>query len=402
MSTAMGISGTIEEKRLQLIEKNMGKQAAFNAALEMMGDKIGADRAEELRKFGETFQELGNKVTLFFTKVQAAIAKLLNQALDAGANANVRGRARDLVSQNPNNRAFFDVNQRIEDIQNREAKGAAANKQKTRDLNAAKAERLAIAETLILEKDRDKARVKTNKLITAGIGDLEKENKLNRAIKAGKEEEFLVQEAIKNKAEEMGLVFKDLEEGQQNRIRDAVKINRGLKEQAENAKAVRDAFESISQSIGTDIKDGIAGLIKGTSTLGDLLNNVANRFLDVALNQALFGDILGAGGKKGGGILGFLTGGALAEGGRAAGGKSFIVGEKGPELFVPKSSGTVVPNNKLGGGGSTSVVVNVDASGTNVQGNEAQGKELGTLLSVAVQQELLKQQRPGGLLSSLR
>ena len=61
-----------------------------------------------------------------------------------------------------------------------------------------------------------------------------------------------------------------------------------------------------------------------------------------------------------------------------------------------------MPNNKLGGGGSTSVVVNVDASGTDVQGDEAQAKELGTLISVAVQGELLKQQRPGGLLSSLR
>ena len=49
-----------------------------------------------------------------------------------------------------------------------------------------------------------------------------------------------------------------------------------------------------------------------------------------------------------------------------------------------------------------SVVVNVDASGTDVQGDEAQAKELGTLISVAVQGELLKQQRPGGLLASLR
>ena len=61
-----------------------------------------------------------------------------------------------------------------------------------------------------------------------------------------------------------------------------------------------------------------------------------------------------------------------------------------------------MPNNKLGGGGSTSVVVNVAASGSDVQGNEAQAKELGTALSVAVRQELLKQQRPGGLLSTLR
>jgi hypothetical protein len=58
-----------------------------------------------------------------------------------------------------------------------------------------------------------------------------------------------------------------------------------------------------------------------------------------------------------------------------------------------------VPNNKLGGGGSTSVVVNVDASGTDVQGDEAQARELGTLISIAVKGELVKQQRPGGLLT---
>ena len=61
-----------------------------------------------------------------------------------------------------------------------------------------------------------------------------------------------------------------------------------------------------------------------------------------------------------------------------------------------------MPNNKLGGGGSTNVVVNVDASGSDVQGDDAGAKALGTLISVAVQGEILKQQRPGGLLSSLR
>ena len=400
MSQAMGIAGTVEEKRLQLIEQNLGKQAAYNAALEMLGDKIGPDQAEELRKFGETFQKLGNDVTLFFTKVQAAIAKLLNKALDAGANANVRGRARDLVAQNPNNRAFFDVNQKIAGIEARETTGRAEAKQKQDDLRAAKAERLEIAETLILEKDKNILRVKTNKLITAGLAELEKENELSRAIIAGKEEEFLIEQAVKSEVEKIGQTMETINATQLQRIRDGVTINKDLKKQAEIAKDLQDAFDSLSTSINNDIKEGIKGLIKGTSTLGDLLNNVADRFLDVALNQALFGSILGSGGEKGGGLLGAI--GLFANGGRPPVGKPSIVGEKGPELFVPSSSGTIVPNNKLGGGGSTSVVVNVDASGSDVQGDDAGAKELGTLISVAVQGELLKQQRPGGLLSSLR
>ena len=397
MSQAMGIAGTVEEKRLQLIEQNLGKQAAYNAALEMLGDKIGPDQAEELRKFGETFQKLGNDVTLFFTKVQAAIAKLLNKALDAGANANVRGRARDLVAQNPNNRAFFDVNQKIAGIEARETTGRAEAKQKQDDLRAAKAERLEIAETLILEKDKNILRVKTNKLITAGLAELEKENELSRAIIAGKEEEFLIEQAVKSEVEKIGQTMETINATQLQRIRDGVTINKDLKKQAEIAKDLQDAFDSLSTSINNDIKEGIKGLIKGTSTLGDLLNNVADRFLDVALNQALFGSILGSGGEKGGGILGAI--GLFANGGRPPVGRPSIVGEKGPELFVPSSSGTIVPNNKLGGGGSTSVVVNVDASGSDVQGDDAGGQELGTLIAAAVQGELVKQQRPGGLLN---
>ena len=67
------------------------------------------------------------------------------------------------------------------------------------------------------------------------------------------------------------------------------------------------------------------------------------------------------------------------------------------ELFTPASSGFVTPNHALGG--STTVVVNVDASGTEVQGDEEQGRELGRLISVAVQSEIIQQQRPGGLLA---
>ena len=160
------------------------------------------------------------------------------------------------------------------------------------------------------------------------------------------------------------------------------------------AEQLNDAFEKISQSIRNDIKNGIAGLIKGTSTLGDMLNNIANKFLDLALNNALFGNSFGD--KVTGGLFKFL---GFARGGRPPVGKPSIVGEKGPELFVPRSSGTIVPNNKLGGGGTNNVVVNVDASGSDVQGDDAGGQELGTLIAVAVQGELVKQQRPGGLLN---
>ena len=51
------------------------------------------------------------------------------------------------------------------------------------------------------------------------------------------------------------------------------------------------------------------------------------------------------------------------------------------------------------GGGSTNVVVNVDASGSNVEGDEEESRALGVALSVAIETELIKQKRPGGLLA---
>jgi hypothetical protein len=67
---------------------------------------------------------------------------------------------------------------------------------------------------------------------------------------------------------------------------------------------------------------------------------------------------------------------------------------------MPGIRGTVIPNG--GFGSSTNVVVNVDASGSSVQGDQAQAKQLGVVVSAAVQAELVKQQRPGGLLSGTR
>ena len=88
--------------------------------------------------------------------------------------------------------------------------------------------------------------------------------------------------------------------------------------------------------------------------------------------------------------------GKFANGGFAQKGKSYLVGERGPELFSPGVSGTITPNHAMGG--ATNIVVNVDASGSNVEGDESESQALGQVLASAIQSELIKQKRPGGLL----
>ena len=57
----------------------------------------------------------------------------------------------------------------------------------------------------------------------------------------------------------------------------------------------------------------------------------------------------------------------------------------------------ITPNHALGG--STSIVVNVDASGSSFEGDEQNSRELGRIISAAIQSELINEKRPGGLLA---
>jgi len=78
-----------------------------------------------------------------------------------------------------------------------------------------------------------------------------------------------------------------------------------------------------------------------------------------------------------------------------------LMGEAGPEAIVPLKRGK---DGKLGiaggSGGSTVVNVSVDAKGTKVEGDTPTASQLGKLIGVAVKAELIKEQRPGGLLSN--
>ena len=77
-----------------------------------------------------------------------------------------------------------------------------------------------------------------------------------------------------------------------------------------------------------------------------------------------------------------------------------IMGEAGPEAILPLKKG---PGGKLGvhssGAGASNIVVNVDASGSSVEGNEQESKALGKAIGAAVQAEIVKQKMPGGLLN---
>tara|TARA_R100000234_G_scaffold112691_1_gene86581 strand:- start:6945 stop:8987 length:2043 start_codon:yes stop_codon:yes gene_type:complete len=146
-------------------------------------------------------------------------------------------------------------------------------------------------------------------------------------------------------------------------------------------------YEQIGTSIRTGMVDAIEGAINGTKTLGEVatavFGQIQRSLIQYGVN-AFLGGLPGEIGK-------FFSLGNRANGGPVKGGSPYMVGERGPEIFTPSTSGTI--------SAGTNIVVNVDASGSSVEGDENSGRELGRLISAAVQSEILQQQRPGGLLA---
>lgn len=215
-----------------------------------------------------------------------------------------------------------------------------------------------------------------------------------------------------------------------------------LATQIDSLRQLQTITNSIADSLGSGLTNAFNALIDGTNNWGAALREIASTVLkDIAkqliqiliIDQAIsfFRSVFSFGGGGGGaGLsnlsapatinnpLGFLSpsanGNVFAANGivpYAMGGivdkptlfpfaKGIgLMGEAGPEAIMPLKRGRDGRLGVAGGGGTTNVVVNVDASGSSVEGDKRQAKQLGAVVSAAVQAELIKQKRPGGLLA---
>ena len=175
-----------------------------------------------------------------------------------------------------------------------------------------------------------------------------------------------------------------------NTLEGTNKLTEGV---VEGTKGIKNAFDEIGNSIATGVSDALVGAIQGTKTLGQaassILNDISSQLLRLGINTLLK--------STGFGIFENLTG--FANGGRPPVGRPSIVGERGPELFVPSTAGTIIPNHKMGGT-TNNIVVNVDVDGgASVDADENNSKQFGLALAAAIQAEIINQKRAGGLLA---
>ena len=111
--------------------------------------------------------------------------------------------------------------------------------------------------------------------------------------------------------------------------------------------------DAIFLSAGDMIAQGFEDAILSGEKLGEVVRSLGRDLVRLVFQQMVTAPLAK-------GISAALKIPFMAMGGPVSSGSPYVVGEKGPELFVPHASGTIVPNNKMGGGGSGSGGVTVN------------------------------------------
>tara|TARA_B100000614_G_scaffold9244_1_gene8395 strand:- start:7107 stop:9089 length:1983 start_codon:yes stop_codon:yes gene_type:complete len=424
LTDSLGLAGTAEGRRLKFIEEMEGAHVALALATEKMTEIVGEDGVQSLKEFAEGSELLGNSFKKSMLKIQVAAADLFNSLRkflpgqkEAEANRTAELARLGGAGKDPFLQALIAEQKKIEEelkVIEKQNLDKTIKDQALGPLSFSSggmfpSQIKQTAEQQIndneqrnnLQKDLDKLtkEIKLREQNFAKIGkgvelDKERQDILDKGLKSITDQNTFLQNQLllgkqgaeieklkKDLANEMGIAVSKFTDSQVEQIENAVKFRDELTK-------INELYSSIGSTIETGLVDAIEGAINGTKTLGDVARSV---FTQIQRSLIQFGVNSFLGGLPGIGKMFRADGGPVKRGG------SFIVGERGPELFTPGVSGMITPNHALGG--STNVVVNVNASGSSVEGDEQQGRQLGLAISAAVQSEILNQKRPGGLLA---
>ena len=141
-----------------------------------------------------------------------------------------------------------------------------------------------------------------------------------------------------------------------------------LKAVSEQMPSLAEHMSTVSKAAAGSLTDALTSAISGAKSFGEAMKDMAKSVIDSLIKmmvqywivQPLFNAI--------GGALGMPTTAATGKaiGGSVQNGQPYMVGERGPEMFVPNQSGSIVPNGSLGGGGGVTVNQTINVS-TGVQ-----------------------------------
>jgi tape measure domain-containing protein len=336
---------------VQKVAKSSEKLKSLKAIAGGDDGEAAKKQANEIKRLTREIENLGVSE---FTRVQR-----LQQQFDALTGLNVKERERlQILLNQARAQEVLDAFNDAADQGNKNAAEIAEDEQKEKeDLEKRRADGYTdIWRGLDDEyEDLNAKMIKSDKARIAEQLKLEHERSLRRIADLGLESEQS-QDLIEKENE---VYKKRLEEAAANSKETADHVTEFWKEAARN---IQDAFSDLFFDVMQGEFDNLEKSFKRT------IDRMVANLLAAQLTDSLFGADFGKSGKVGDGSiigkagdwLGDLFGGFFAEGGMPPMGKVSVVGERGPELFVPKSAGTIIPNNQIKQG-NTQVNVTVYA-----------------------------------------
>ena len=180
-------------------------------------------------------------------------------------------------------------------------------------------------------------------------------------------------ESMKIKIEEVGLAMDfSAEEIRLALLKAEDHFGKGEEVVSDWEKQILQSVETIRSGLESGLTEAFQGAINGTETFKDTFLDILKLIQREIIRTVIVGQLLKAIGGAFGGFLGGGGGGggvpttlfdsfgdALAEGGPVQANKSFLVGEKGPEIFTPSGSGRIIPNDQMGNGGGDQIILQV-------------------------------------------
>ena len=320
------------------VKRTLEERQAFNelqTAQRMSG--AGTDQAKRMVEFLGKYRSIANEILA----INETIAKVEAQRDVLQANGiNVSEKLRDLNAERRN--LVIDLNAQLQTQYNQAAE--------------AETERLLAVDEL--------------------LSSAQYELELARQKDPLKRAELQIDQQLKSDA----ITKLNLTDKQLKQLKDILMITEQIKNESSKNEEI---FERMSSSVAGAFSSAIDAVTDSTKTLGDALGDIGRKLLATIGNMLIMYGIAQALGALGGGagnpqgIFSFLARGFgfRANGGPVSAGSPYVVGEHGPELFVPGSSGSIVSNDNLRSAmgaapGSGSPVLNMSFQTTSIGGVE--------------------------------
>jgi len=318
---AMGLAGTAEAKRIQIIEQLQGKQAAFNAAMQKMRETIGTEATKRLEEFGEKASLVGSEFKIAMTKMQAALIPLID-AVDKflGVSKGAAKAQRERFIENSKNPSIVSRREELAGIRaNKNARGRVKDPQREAQLEKeleqianigialedqkVKLSEITLEHDKLVQKSKEEKELKEaiKKLTETGLSEAvakevaQREQVRDRTIEQldaqakilmDKRKDLDFNEKNKEEFEKIKNLLDEIFKKKQQITSETEKATKAIKDQGSEIKKVKVTKEEIANLLANEMTNALMGLVEGTKSLGESLASIAKSLAKMFLNAA--------------------------------------------------------------------------------------------------------------------